>query len=164
MDIHGSGTEAGRLKSKPKTFKLFQFGETHSQFLNSGKRYDRYIDLAAKITRRGSVSTGAGEVCSYGDGTGADPAPKPPDCGTKNSTWYGELNYSSNAEGELPHARAGRSSSRSGRSTTAPTEAARGRRCSTARARRARQRSARRLPTRDLFGSDEQHVMHTARP
>lgn len=95
VDIHGDGTEVVRFKSKPKIVKLYQFGSTTPMFLNSGKRYDTYIDLVSKITRRGSVTTTGGQVCSYGDGTGATQPPKPPDCVTKHSVLYAELNYSS---------------------------------------------------------------------
>ena len=90
VDIHGDGTEVVRFKSKPKVVKLYQFGKSTPLFLNSGKRYDKYIDLASKITRRGSVTTSGGQICSYGDGTGSTQTPKPPDCGTKHSTWYAE--------------------------------------------------------------------------
>jgi hypothetical protein len=94
-DMHGDGTEVVRFHSKPKLVKAYTFTGSKPMFLNTGKKFDRYIDLISKITRRGSMTVSGGQVCSYGDGTGGE-APKPPDCGTKYSKWYAELNYSSN--------------------------------------------------------------------
>jgi hypothetical protein len=157
VDIHGDGTEVVRFKSKPKVVKLYQFGKSTPLFLNSGKRYDKYIDLASKITRRGSVTTSGGQICSYGDGTGSTQTPKPPDCGTKRSTWYAELNYSSRKKDFLTLEQApvvplgpfyncpwGSGAWPSLLDRTPKGEV------------------GRRLPTSDLFGSNQQHVIRAA--
>jgi hypothetical protein len=39
------------------------------------------------------MTVSGGRICSYGDGTAQEPPA--PDCGTKHSKWYAELNYSS---------------------------------------------------------------------
>jgi hypothetical protein len=158
VDIHGSGTEVVRFKSrKPKVFKLYQFGTTTPNFLNSGKKFDKYIDLAAKITRRGSISTTGGQICSYGDGTGATTPPKPPDCGTKHSTWYGELNYSSRKKNFLMLEQAlvvplGPFYNCPNGSGSWPSLLDRTKKGEVGQ----------RLPTGDLFGPNQQHVIRAA--
>ncbi len=156
VDIHGSGTEVVRFQSKPKVVKLYQFGNTTPLFLNTGKRYDKYIDLESKITRRGSIQTGAGQICSYGDGTGGT-TPKPPDCGTKHSRWYAELNYSPSKKDFLtleqslvvPLGPFRNCPSGSGAWPSLLDRTAKG-------------PVGRRLPARDLFGSNQQHAIRAA--
>jgi hypothetical protein len=157
VDIHGDGTEVVRFKSKPKVVKLYQFGQSTPLFLNSGKRHDKYVDLASTITRRGSVTTSGGQICSYGDGTGSTQTPKPPDCGTKRSVWYAELNYSSKKRDFLKLDQAlvvplgpfyncpnGDGSWPSLLDRTPKGEV------------------GQRLPARDLFGPNQQHVIRAA--
>ena len=93
-DMKGEGTEVVRFHSKPKLVKAYTFTGSRPMFLNTGKKFDRYIDLISKITRRGTMTVSGGKVCSYGDGSGGQEQPAP-DCGTKYSKWYAELNYSS---------------------------------------------------------------------
>ena len=90
-DMKGEGTEVVRFSSKPKIVKAYTFTGSSPQFLGTGRKFNKDIDLISKITRRGTMSVSGGRVCSYGDGTGSQPPP--PDCGTKYSKMYAELNY-----------------------------------------------------------------------
>ena len=86
----GSGTEKVRFKSKPKVVSIFKFGRSTPTILQ-GRSGNAILDLRSKITRNGTRTDSGGKVCSYGDGNGA--APKAPDCGTKRSVLYADLDY-----------------------------------------------------------------------
>jgi hypothetical protein len=93
-NMKGEGTEVVRFHSKPKLVRAFTFTGSRPTFMGSGKKFNNYIDLVSKITRRGSMNvSNDGEACA--NGGGAPSTPNPPDCGTKYSTAYAELNYSS---------------------------------------------------------------------
>jgi hypothetical protein len=154
-DMNGEGTEVVRFHSTPKLVKAYSFTGSKPMFLNSGKKFDKYIDLISKITRRGTMTVSGGKVCSYGDGTGGE---KPqPDCGTKHSKWYAELNYSSNKRdflmleqalvvplGPFRHCPSGNGAWPSMLDRTNKGEV------------------GRRLPQRDLFGSNRLHIIRAA--
>lgn len=93
FDIHGEGTEVVRFHSVPTVVDIAQFMGT-TPLIRVGKRYGVPFDLDAKITRRGVLTMANGEICSSGDGTGSV-SPPAPDCGTKRSTFYADLRYSS---------------------------------------------------------------------
>jgi hypothetical protein len=86
----GSGKETVRFRSKPEVVKIFKFGKS-TPIVMQGKKGSAILDLRSKITRNGTRTESGGKVCSYGDGTGS--APKPPDCGTKRSTLFADLEY-----------------------------------------------------------------------
>jgi hypothetical protein len=92
-DMKGEGTEVVRFHSKPKLVRAFTFTGSRPTFMGSGKKFNNYIDLVSKITRHGTMTVSGGVPCS--NGGGAESTPNPPDCGTKYSTAYAELNYSS---------------------------------------------------------------------
>jgi hypothetical protein len=86
----GSGTEKVRFKSKPEVVSIYKFGRS-TPVVMQGKKGNPILDLRSKITRNGTRTESGARVCSYGDGNGT--APKAPDCGTKRSVLYAELDY-----------------------------------------------------------------------
>ena len=86
----GSGKETVRFKSKAEVVKIFKFGRS-TPIVMQGKRGKAILDLRSKITRNGTRTESGGKVCSYGDGNGT--APKAPDCGTKRSVLFADLDY-----------------------------------------------------------------------
>lgn len=91
-DMRGQGTEVVRFRSRPAVAHIAVFGGT-TPLIRTGKRFGVPFDLDATITRTGVMTVGEGEPCSAGDGTGGE-APRAPDCGTKRSTFYADLTYS----------------------------------------------------------------------
>ena len=88
-NVVGSGKETVRFRSKPVVVHIAKFGE--SAPIVTFRRKDKGLALLSKITRNGKRTEWGARVCSDGDGTGG--TPPEPDCGTKRSTLYADLDY-----------------------------------------------------------------------
>ena len=89
-NVVGSGKETVRFRSKPVVAHIAKFGDS-APIVTVGRK-DKGLALLSKITRNGTRTESGAKVCSYGDGTGGE-TPPPPDCGTKRSTLFADLDY-----------------------------------------------------------------------
>jgi hypothetical protein len=98
-DSQGSGTEVVRFKTAPTIVDVMQV-DKYAPMLTVKNKYKGFY-APAKITRRGTYTTGNGKICSYGDGTGGGTPTPAPDCGTKRSGFFFDLDYVSGQAGKL---------------------------------------------------------------
>ncbi len=88
-NVVGSGKETVRFRSKPAVAHIAKFGEA-APIVTIGRK-NKGLALLSEITRDGKRTESGAKVCSDGDGTGGQPPA--PDCGTKRSTLYADLDY-----------------------------------------------------------------------
>ncbi|WP_372788032.1 hypothetical protein [Paraconexibacter sp.] len=89
VDMHGSGSETFRFRSKTLRVTAFWTGKRVELV---GPHGAAELVLRGTARRSGQIHTGEGEPCGSGDGDIAIPSP-PPDCGTKTASSTVELAY-----------------------------------------------------------------------
>jgi hypothetical protein len=88
--IDGEGAETYRFHSRRLRVRALS---TPSGLVLIGGKGPAMLPLSGTVTRSGRMTVGAGEVCSYGDGT-SPPAPRAPDCGTRRVSGAVEVGFS----------------------------------------------------------------------
>jgi hypothetical protein len=94
--IDGSGSETYRFRSPKLRVHAYR---TPAGVALVGAKGEPLLRLAGTVRRQGTIAVGAGEICSYGDGTGEATQPAPPDCGTRQVSGTAALGFGGRADG-----------------------------------------------------------------